>query len=185
MSQESGKRSAVEPPAALLATQSVSLDAKRPGSLAGGAALIVLRSIGGIFWIIGLLAEWPSVSAKFEFDDVTSLVLLWLLLCVEGIWIGSLLLFAWLLWRGSNLARMLAMFWAAASITASAVAYFATGEQITVRTTLLTLALDILLMLALSSRDARAWTRGRKQARREAREGRLAERIAAHGRSAR
>jgi len=34
--------------------------------------------------------------------------------------------------------------------------------EITVHTTLLTLALDILMLLALSDRDVRAWTRARK-----------------------
>ena len=45
------------------------------------------------------------------------------------------------------------------SVASAAIGYFANGEEITIRTTLLTLALDILVLLALSSRDARAWAR--------------------------
>jgi hypothetical protein len=51
------------------------------------------------------------------------------------------------------------MIFATLSITAAAIDYFADGADITIRTTLVTLALDILVLLALSSRAARAYAR--------------------------
>ncbi len=53
------------------------------------------------------------------------------------------------------------------SIITAAVGYFANGEEITVRTTLVTLALDILVLLALSSRPSRAWSRRPRRPLRE------------------
>ena len=58
-----------------------------------------------------------------------------------------------------NLARVLVMCGVTLSTITAASSYFANGEQITIQTTLLTVSLDILVLLALSSRDARAWAR--------------------------
>ena len=69
------------------------------------------------------------------------------------------LTFAWSIWRGSNLARVLMMCGVTISTISAATSYFVNGEQITIQTTLLTVALDILVLLALSSRDARVWAR--------------------------
>jgi hypothetical protein len=77
-----------------------------------------------------------------------------------------LTLFAWLIWRGSNTARVITMSVLTISIATAAVSYFSLGEQITVQTTLLTVALDILVLLALSSREARAWARRPRSSRR-------------------
>ncbi|MFV0434605.1 MAG: hypothetical protein ACK5LO_11555 [Leucobacter sp.] len=166
MSEQQRKRAAVEPAAALFDRDAPApADAARPSSLIGGTALVLLRAVGTVLWVIGLLAEWPGVRVEFDLTDQESAVLLGILLGLQCLWIVTLLLFAWLVWLGSNVARILVMVGAITSITTAAISYFAMGEEITVRTTLVTLALDILVLLALSSREARAWTRGRKQRR--------------------
>jgi uncharacterized membrane protein len=64
-----------------------------------------------------------------------------------------------LVYRGVNWARMLVLVIATLGIVLAAVDVGAGGEAITLRTTLLTLSLDILILLALSSRSARAYSR--------------------------
>ncbi|MBS3182673.1 MULTISPECIES: hypothetical protein [Leucobacter] len=173
MMRDPGKRAASETVSALASPSAPApVSAPRPASLTGGALLVLLRCVGGIVWVVSVFAQWPSIQQDLELDGVAPAVALGVLAAFEAVWLGALALFAWLLWRGSNRARMLAMGWAAVSVTASAVSYFAAGAEITVRTTLLTVSLDILLMLALSSRDARAWTLGRRDARRERRRSR-------------
>ncbi|WP_449280521.1 hypothetical protein [Leucobacter sp.] len=162
MTDEPRKRAAVEPASALFARDDRAGPREtRPFSVSGGAALVVLRAGGAVLWSVGLLREWGSIRHEFDLDADESAWALGIVLGIEGLWALLLLALAWAVWRGSNAARVLVMLGATASITISAVSYFAAGEEITVRTTLLTLALDILVLLALSSRDARTWTRRR------------------------
>ena len=63
-----------------------------------------------------------------------------------------------------NAARILVLFVSTMGIIAAAVDVFSGGPQITIKTTLLTLSLDILILLALSSRSARAYSRRRNRA---------------------
>ena len=71
-----------------------------------------------------------------------------------------------LVYFGNNAARLAVMIVATLSITLAATDYFTGGEDITLRTTLVTLALDILVLLALSSRAARAYARRPRPKRR-------------------
>ncbi|RGE17356.1 hypothetical protein [Leucobacter sp. wl10] len=160
MPDEPRKRAAIEPPTTLFGREAQPAPTtNRPVAVSGGAALVVARAGGAVLWGAGLLREWGSIRAEFELSGEESMLMLGILLGLQALWMLLLLVLAWLVWRGSNIARSLVMLGAAVSITASAVSYFTSGEEITVRTTLLTLALDILILLALSSRDARAWTR--------------------------
>lgn len=172
------KRPASEPATTILAADELSsAPTGRPGAIIGGTVLVLLRAAGGALWAAGLVVTWPTVRAEVGLQPgVESRLLLAILLGLVAAWIVVLLLFAWLVWRGSNGARILVMFWVATSITASAVSYFASGAEITIRTTLLTLSLDILVLLALSSRTARAWTRDRSVSRRQSRSRRGARR---------
>lgn len=163
MTDRPRKRAALEPAAALFDRETEAAPpSRRPLSISGGTALVVARAAGTALWSAALLREWGSIRGELDLDPGESGVVLGVLLGFQGFWMLLLLALAWLVWRGGNGARLLVLFGATASITASAVAYFAAGEEITVRTTLLTLALDILILLALSSRDARAWTRRRR-----------------------
>lgn len=171
MSEPSPKRSSTEPPAALFGREpTADADAPRPGPIIGGTVLVLLRAATAVLWSIGFAIAWPSTIQSLDLpSDVGDLsIVLWTILGFIGVWTLFLLLLARWLWRGSNRARVLVMVWATLSISAAAIGYFAMGEEITIRTTLLTLALDILVLLALSSRDARLWAR-RPKVRRGAR----------------
>lgn len=165
---EPRKRTAAEPAAVFFdREESIRVPRKRPGSLIGGTLLVLLRAAGTILWMISVLRDLGPSIADVDLTPEESAVLLSIVLGVSGAWMLLLVLLAWLVWRGSNAARILVMLGTTLSITAAAVSYFSMGEEITVRTTLLTLSLDILILLALSSRDARAWARGRKSPRRD------------------
>jgi hypothetical protein len=103
------------------------------------------------------------VATELEGDPETAQTVLTIVLVLGALWTLVLVLFARKLWQGSDRARLLVLVWTTLSITVAAVDYFVSGSEITVRTTLLTLALDILILLALSSRDARAWCRRLRQ----------------------
>ncbi|MCW2289314.1 hypothetical protein [Leucobacter luti] len=164
MSTEPRKRIAIESATDLLTAEPPRAQTgRRPGALTGGIVLVFLRALGGPLWILGFLTEWPGLRDDFDLDSESAAVVLGIVIGGVALWALVLLCFAFGLVHGSNTARMLTQFWAAISITAAAITYFSTSESITVRATLLTLALDILILLALSSRNARSWTRGRSR----------------------
>lgn len=164
MPHDSRKRGVLEAAEDLLPPEpEVVRSGKRPGALVGGTVLLALRALGGPLWMLGFLRQWPALRTEFDLDAESSQVVLGIILGAVGLWTLVLLVFGIGLWRGSNTARMMVQAWTALSITSAAIAYFAGDDGITVRATLLTLALDILLLLALSSRPARAWTRGKSR----------------------
>lgn len=169
MSEESRKRSAIEPASSLFVVDPGDVPTRRPGALVGGSVAMLFRVLLGIAWIPGLLREWDGVARSADLNSEESRLALGLILTVSALWLIVLLALIWGLWRGSNGTRMLILFWETLSITAAAVTFFAMGEKITVETTLLTLALDILILLALSSRNTREWTRARSEARLDSR----------------
>ena len=75
------------------------------------------------------------------------------------IWLTFYLVLAWLVWRGVNWARIASMMLATVSILVPFIDWWRSGLDISLRTTLLSLSLDILILLALSSRAARAYAR--------------------------
>lgn len=137
----------------------------RPPALTGGAILVWLRALGGLLWLAGFASALPEVAHEADLSRDEQGLFLGFVVTVDLAWVVLLAVMAWLVLLGSNAARMLVMAGTTLSITAAALAYFSSGEEITVRTTLLTLTLDILILLALSSRDARAWSRGRRRNR--------------------
>ena len=158
------KRAANEPVEALLGRdeQAPTTDSVRPLSITLGALFVLGRGVAGLVWIAAFLLTWPTIAAE---DDVTADIrplVFWLVLGVGVVAVLISFAFAWSIWRGSNLARVLMMCGVTISTITAATSYFANGEQITIKTTLLTVALDILVLLALSSRDARAWARVRR-----------------------
>ncbi|MFE6964766.1 hypothetical protein ACFVAJ_06620 [Agromyces sp. NPDC057679] len=163
-----GKRPAYESPGDLarpLDPGSASM--RRPAATAFGAVLVVLRVLAGVVWLIALAVQWRQVlegDFGIELDgDVDAQSVsdfgLAVILVGGGIVLAVELVFAVLVYRGSNWARITVMLFATVSITWSAIDYFGGDAEITLRTTLVTLALDILVLLALSSRNARAYAR--------------------------
>ena len=70
-----------------------------------------------------------------------------------------------LVFLGLNWPRIVVMTISTFSISASFVTWWVGDQEITLQTTFLTIALDILVMLALSSRSARAYARRPRPAR--------------------
>lgn len=169
------KRPAFEPP---LDPTTADPAMRRPVSTVAGSVLVLLRAVAGALWAVSVAFSLPpwlreiagaaSGNANEPVDLTVSdmgvgttafLVVLGGVFVVQVVF-GILILF------GRNLARVLVMLLSVASITASFVGWWAYGQQITVGTTLLTLSLDILVLLALSSRDAAAYARRNEGRRR-------------------
>ena len=68
------------------------------------------------------------------------------------------LLLAYLVFRGSNWARIAAMAYSGLLVVVTAVSLF-DGESVTLGTNIFGLPLDILVLLALSARNSRLWAR--------------------------
>ncbi len=169
------KRAAFEPPRDPTADDPAM---RRPISIAAGSVLVLLRAAAGALWAAGVAFSLPSWVRAFagaasgNADEPLDLtvsdlgvgtgVFLGVLgaICAVQVVFGILILF------GNNLARVLVMLISVASIAASFVGWWAYGQEITVATTLLTLSLDILVLLALSSRDAAAYARRNEGRRR-------------------
>ena len=156
------KRAAFEPPAELVRPVVAPPDMKRPGSTLAGAVLVVLRVIAGVVWLVALAAQWDRVLAEDggidpeSAEGVASYGVLAFIVVFGAVVLLVQLTLAFAVYHGSNAARLTLMILATLSIMVSWVDYLA-GQEITIRTTLVTLALDILVLLALSSRAARSY----------------------------
>jgi hypothetical protein len=174
--REHRKRAAFESPAVLAQPVEPPVSMRRPTATTLGSVLVVLRALAGFVWLASLAVTWRQVLRdEVGFDpepgteeDQGLTVLLIAILVVGGLGLIIVMLFGLWVYRGSNVARLLVMTFATFSITTAAIDYFVGSEEITIRTTLLTLSLDILVMLALSSRAARAYARRPRQRRRPA-----------------
>ena len=160
------KRPAFEPPATLIRPQPVPPTMHRPAATAFGALLVVARVVAGVVWLISLALSWPRLVAEeleITIDSVpaeeASNIVLAVILVGGAVVLGVELVLAVLVYRGSNWARITVMVFATLSVSLAAIDYFTGETEISLRTTLFTLALDILVLLALSSRNARAYAR--------------------------
>lgn len=160
------KRTAFEPPARLAEREPAQARVRRPAATAFGVVLVVLRVAAGVIWLVSLALQWDEIVER-ELDLVlegrpeaaAADAGLTLVLVAGSILLAIELVLALLVWYGSNGARITVMLFATATITVAAIDSF-TGEiEVTIRTTFLTVALDILILLALSSREARAFAR--------------------------
>ncbi|MDT0116189.1 hypothetical protein Q9R20_04215 [Microbacterium sp. PRF11] len=168
------KRPAFEPPR----DPAVDAPRRRPGAIVAGAVLVLLRALAGALWAVSVafsLPPWLRQLAGAASGDASEPVdlsvsdlgvgtavflgVLGLVFAVQVV-LGIRILF------GGNLARVMVMLISVVSISASFVGWWQFGQEITVRTTLVTLSLDILVLLALSSRDAASWARTARSQRR-------------------
>ena len=84
---------------------------------------------------------------------------LWFILALGGTVLAIDLLLTIFVFLGRNWARVIVMVIAVMSISTSFVAWWAQGQEIEIEGTFLSLSLDILLLLALSSRSSAAYAR--------------------------
>lgn len=180
---EPQKRPAYEPADRLLTRPSYDPGMRRPVTTVAGAALVLLRVASGVIWTFEFAQKWAGTGgdADAAIDGVALdpeivrfglgaiIVISGTALIVEAVMAG-------LIHLGRNVARVIVMWFAVLSIAAAFVGWWAEGQEITLRTSLLSLALDILILLALSSRSAAAYARRneggpRRSSRRRARSG--------------
>ncbi len=160
------KRAAFESPVRLAKPLAHDPSMPRPASTVAGAVLVLLRVLAGAGWFAVFARDWPSLAheadAQLDGISLTPEDIGWGLGFVGGV-LGVFLLtdavLAFLILRGWNTPRVIVMMFSTVSIGTSFVAWWVQGQDIRVETTLLTLALDILVLLALSSRSAAAYAR--------------------------
>lgn len=161
------KRAAFEPLAAPVAHDPAM---RRPAATVAGGVLVLLRAAAGIVWGLTVAFELPpwvqAVAGAADGSGAEPTLTLSDLGLSAGVFFGILgvitviqALFGILLLRGSNVARVLVMLVSTVSIVSAFVGWWELGQEITVGTTLVTVSLDILVLLALSSRDAAAYAR--------------------------
>lgn len=160
------KRPAFEPPGRLLKPTGYHPEMRRPPTIVAGAGLVLLRVIAGVAVLIGIATGWDAIIADpdtvlegFDPSPAGSQAALWFVLAAGGTVLLIDLLLAIFVFRGHNWARVIVMIIAAGSISILFFAWWAQGQEIKVETTFLSLSLDILLLLALSSRSAAAYAR--------------------------
>ncbi|WP_449224247.1 LssY C-terminal domain-containing protein [Agromyces binzhouensis] len=168
------KRIAFEPPLRLAEAQPVPARMPRPGATAFGAGVVVLRVLAGIVWLVALALQWDEVlqqdlgvdaDSAPQTEQASQLALAVLLVVMGGLLVVQLVL-AVRIWFGGNLSRIIVMLLSTVNITVAATESFTGSVEVTVRTTLVTVALDIIVLLALSSRPARAFARQPRPGRR-------------------
>ncbi|MFV4913962.1 hypothetical protein PFZ49_10515 [Microbacterium lacticum] len=106
-------------------------------------------------YLEGLSRDIDGLSPTADVYDAS----LWVVLVGLGVVTVIELVCGILIFRGSNAARVLVMVVTAISISTAFVSWWARDQEITLQTTLLSLAVDILVLLALSSRSAAAYAR--------------------------
>lgn len=169
MTREPHKRPAYEPAAGLVAPTPTNPRMARPASTVAGSVLVLLRAAAGIVWVLGFVLGWSGwvqdAAGAFSGDAsdssdlagtpglLTAVVVAVLVGVVFEATMGLLIL------SGRNGPRVLVMLFSVGSITIAFVGWWAQGQDIRLETTFLTLALDILILLALSSRSAAAYAR--------------------------
>jgi len=160
------KRPAFEPAARLLTPTGYHPDMPRPASTVAGVVLVLLRVAAGVVVLAALAAGWDALVAsadvKIEGFDPTpegQRLALWVVLSVGAALLAVEALLAILILRGHNWPRVFVMLIAVFSISSAFTAWWMLGEEITLEGTFVSLSLDILVLLALSSRSAAAYAR--------------------------
>jgi hypothetical protein len=129
---------------------------------------MVARTFSGVVLIVVAGVTWREFAqslvraARLEGSRITegeAGVVLGIALAIYGLALLLYLGLALFVFLGHNWARIVAMAFATTSIILAFADYLHNGVQITLRTTLASLALDILILLALSSTPARHYAR--------------------------
>lgn len=159
------KRPAFEPAERLLRPVRYDPEMKRPLSTVAGAVLVLLRAVVGVLWIGELVLNWKVIAAQASIvltgaDAAQQAGLgLALIVAVIGVVMLAEVVLAVFILRGHNWPRVIVMFVAVISISTSFAAWWADSLEITLFTSLPSIALDVLVLLALSSRSAAAYAR--------------------------
>lgn len=160
------KRPAYEPATRLLRPPRRDPNMRRPASTVAGAVLVLLRAVSGLLVLSGLAVGWDDLLAQpgtviegFASSEEGRHAALLFVLAVGGSLLALDVVLAVFVLRGHNWARIVVMIVAVVSISTSFFAWWAQGQEIKVDEAYVSLALDILVLLALSSRSAAAYAR--------------------------
>lgn len=153
------KRPAYEPALRLLRPTGYDPAMHRPAATIAGVALLALRVVVGVVTLLGVWLR-PGDVVDLTVDGA-SLGLTISLLVVAGVLVVDAALAA-LIWAGLNWPRVVVMFGSVLSISSAFVGWWSEGQEITITRSLAGVALDVLVLLALSSRNAAAYARRKK-----------------------
>jgi len=165
------KRPSFEPPAALARRLELDPAMRRPVSTTAGAALVLLRAVTGAVWVVAVTFGWPEwlqnasgmfggdASAPSGVGELIDTVGVGVFIGAAAVFLAGEALLGILILGGRNPARVLVMLLSVASICTAFAGWWVEGQDIRVQTTYVTLALDILILLALSSRNSAAYAR--------------------------
>jgi len=151
---------------------------KRPISIYLGVLMILLRAVTTVVTAVNVALDWKKAELTLDIGsqaDVEALSFAVLVALMSFFAIAVIIDFAvaGLIFRGSNRARFAAMILSTIMVLGSAVDFFADGTSYTLENGgLLGLSLDILVLVALSDSDARDFTTGNSNTRRDARRNR-------------
>jgi len=162
------KRAAFESPAELFTAPDADPRMPRPSTTVAGVALVLLRVLAGVLVLAGVWWQWPTLISDGEtlLEPISpeALDLARLVIVAVG---GTVLLVdlvvAVFVWRGSNVGRVLILLTSLLSVTGTFTAWWARDQEITVHSALIAVGLDVLILLALSSRSAAAFARRRER----------------------
>ncbi len=158
------KRPAFEPAERLLTPPRYDPAMKRPVTTAAGAMLVMLRVVVGVLQVLEVggrfaAGEGPDILVDGLGGSDAATVGLTAAAVLVGVVLLAEALLAVLIYVGRNIPRVIVMVLAVLSISTAFAGWWAGGQEITLRTSLLSLAVDILTLLALSSRSAAAYAR--------------------------
>ncbi|MFP3467341.1 LssY C-terminal domain-containing protein [Leifsonia sp. SIMBA_070] len=150
----------------------LALQERRPVPTTLGVLLMVLRILAGVGYIVLNVLDWHRfVDSELASEAVPpdqQAVVSVALGVFMGVFAAGLVLYfllALLIFFGSNWARIAAMSYSSLIIVFSAIDFFNGGPQVSLKNNLLGLALDILVVLALSSKRSRLWARRPREQR--------------------
>ncbi|MCB0886873.1 MAG: hypothetical protein KDB41_08835 [Propionibacteriaceae bacterium] len=160
------KLPAFEAGARLLQREETDPNMTRPAATVVGAVLVLVRAAIGAVVLAGVMRGWDgllsAVDSAVEVLGFASDGAPWLRAVVFSLG-AALLLFqavlAVLILRGSNWARVLVMFVAVFDIYTTFIAWLTREQELTLSGSIYSLAIDILILLALSSQAAASYAR--------------------------
>lgn len=161
---EHEKRPAYEPAARLLQPTGFDPGMRRPISTVAGSALVGLRVVAGILWCVGIAQGRHNAFVDLIIPDGSAAIerqyIPFVIAFVGAVLVVDAVL-AVLIYLGLNWPRVTVMFFSMLSILGSFIGWWSEGQEITLTsgTSVLAVALDILILLALSSRSAARYAR--------------------------
>lgn len=161
-----GKRPAYEPASELLKPVAHDPSMKRPVTTVAGVLLVFLRVVSGLIVLLTIVLDWRTSLTEVDLTiegmettpEMTQAALVGVVILLAAVLIVDAALALFIL-TGHNWARVTVMTFSAISITGAFIQWWSQNQAITITGSLLTLGLDILILLALSSRSAAAYAR--------------------------